>query len=209
MRTHRRFPYFALTLPFVVAATWAQQGDSVVAMSAMEAKPIQVGAQIPNAQLTNLDGKTVSLKSVTKGRATVLVFYRGGWCPFCNAHLADLGMVADQVKAKGYQILAISPDRPEELKKTMDKHHMTYTLLSDASAEAMKKFGVAYRLDDETYRTYRDKYSIDLEKSSGKQHHVLPVPSVFVVDKTGKIQFVYSNPDYKVRLKGEELLKNL
>lgn len=206
MKTHH---YLALGLSLLVAAGWAQQDSGMVAMSPTEAKPIKVGTQIPTAQVTTLEGKSVSLRSVTKGKPTVLVFYRGGWCPFCNAHLADLGMVADQVKAKGYQILAISPDRPEELKKTMDKHHMSYTLLSDASAEAMKKFGVAYRLDDETYTTYRDRYSIDLEKSSGKPHHVLPVPSVFVVDKAGKIQFAYSNADYKIRLKGDELLKHL
>ena len=70
----------------------------------------------------------------------------------------------------------------------------------------MKKFGVAYRLDDPTFTKMRDSFGVDLEKSSGQTHHILPVPSVFVVGKDGKIVYVHSNPDYKVRLKGSEIL---
>ena len=79
-------------------------------------------------------------------------------------------------------------------------------MFSDSTAEAMKKFGVAFRVEDATYTKYRDSYHIDLERSSGQTHHILPVPSVFIIDKSGKVIYVHSNPDYKVRLKGSEIL---
>lgn len=181
--------------------------QEAVAKSPAEVKPLKVGDRVPKVSLKDLEGKDVKLTALAQGAPSVLVFYRGGWCPFCNAHLAELGKIEGDLRGRGYQIIAISPDLPAELSKTADKDHLTYKLLSDSSAEAMKKFGVAFRLDDETFTMYRDRFKIDLEKSSGQVHHILPVPSVFVVNKEGVITFVHSNLDYKVRLKGEEILK--
>lgn len=183
----------------------AIQGE--VAVTAAKAIPLKVGAKVPDSTLHGLDAKETTLKRVLGGKPTVLIFYRGGWCPFCNAHLSDLAKIEGDVRARGYQIVAISPDTPAELNKTMTKDHLTYRLFSDSSAEAMKKFGVAFRVDDGTFTKYRDQYKIDLERSSGQSHHILPVPSVFVVDREGVIVFAHSDADYKVRLKGEEILK--
>lgn len=182
---------------------------SEVPTDARQAKPLQVGATVPLVKVTTSAGTLVNLGDVTKGKRTVLIFYRGGWCPFCNAHLAELGQIADAVKAKGAQIIGISPDNVAELVKSIDKHHLTYTLLSDSKAEAMRKFGVAFRVDDATFSMYKERFNLDLEKASGEKHHYLPVPSVFVIDSRGKITYAYSNPDYKVRLKGQDILKAL
>jgi peroxiredoxin len=197
-------------LPIVaIALACAQFGraQNSVPDSAADAKPLAVGANAPDSMVMGLDGKSVSLSHILKHKKTVLIFYRGGWCPYCNAHLSDLATIEDKVAAKGFQIIAISPETPEELNKTMTKDHLNYRLFSDSSADAMKKFGVAYRLDDTTYLKMRDSYGVDIEKSQGQTHHILPVPSVFVIDKDGKIKFVHANPDFKVRLKGDEILK--
>jgi len=187
--------------------SFASARQDTVANSAAEAKPLQVGARVPDASIRGLDGKVVRLRSVLRGKPTVLIFYRGGWCPFCNAHLSDLAKIEPEIQNRGYQIIAVSPDVPAELAKMVDKDHLTYRLFSDSTAEAMKKFGVAFRVDDATFSKYRDSYHIDLEKWSGETHHILPVPSVFIVDRAGKLVFVHSNPDYKVRLKGEDVLE--
>ena len=154
-----------------------------------------------------MDGKDVALASVLGGKPTVLIFYRGGWCPYCNRHLADLMKVEKDLVAKGYQLIGISPDTAEELNKSMEKEKLAYKLYSDSSADAMKKFGIAFKVEDELVAKYKNDYKIDLEKASGQTHHILPVPSVFVVDPSGKIIYAYSNPDYRVRLKGEEVLE--
>ena len=69
----------------------------------------------------------------------------------------------------------------------------------------MENFGVAYRVDDTTIATYK-KFNVDLERSSGQTHHILPVPAVFIIDRTGKIVFVHADSDYKLRMKGAEVL---
>lgn len=190
----------------LVSALSFGQTEAGIASSPATAKPISVGTKAPGAHLWQLDGKATSLASVLKGKKSVVIFYRGDWCPFCNTHLADLGKIQGDLKSRGYQIVAISPDGPKELTKTLDKNKLTYQLYSDATAEAMKAFGVAYRLDDDTFNMYRSKYNVDLERSSGYKHHALPVPSVFLVNAKGIITYVHANPDYRVRLKGEEVL---
>jgi peroxiredoxin len=176
-----------------------------VAKSAADAVPITVGTIAPDSTLRTLEGKKERLSAVLGGKPTVLIFYRGGWCPFCNAQLADLQRVEGDLRHIGFQLVAISPDRPEELVKTMDKHSLTYRLYSDSKATALKNFGIAFRVDDQTFSTLRG-YHVDLERSSGENHHILPVPSVFLIDQSGKIVYVHSNPDYKVRMMGNELL---
>ena len=160
---------------------------------------------MPDVDLKTLDGKPTTLKAQVAGKPTVLVFYRGGWCPFCNLQLSELRLIRKDLDGLGFQMIAISPDLPAELNKTVEKDQLDYTLLSDAKADALRAFGIGYRLDDETYAKYQE-YGIDLEKSSGEDHHALPVPSVFIVDADGVLQFSYSHPDYKIRVPGSVIL---
>ena len=177
-----------------------------VASSAKEARPIEVGVAAPDAGLRDLDGNDMTLHAIVAGKPTVLIFYRGSWCPYCNLHLSDLVTVEEDLRSLGYQIVAISPDQPEELNKMTAADHLNYRLFSDPQAEAMKKFGVAYQVDNTTFMNYKRKFNVDLESASGQKHHILPVPAVFILDRGGKIVFVHADPDYKVRMKGAEVL---
>lgn len=166
-----------------------------------QVRPILLGSAMPDVALRTLAGKPTTLKAQVAGKPAILVFYRGGWCPFCNLQLSELRLIQKDAEKLGYQIIAISPDRPEELSKTLGKDKLTYTLLSDSKAQALRAFGIGYRLDDATYAKYQG-YGVDLEKASGGKEHALPVPSVFIVDKDGVLQFSYSHPDYRIRVPG-------
>ena len=105
----------------------------------------------------------------------------------------------------GYQILAISVDRPEKLRESIDKHSLTYTLLSDSKATSLKAFGLAFKLDDKTVGMYQ-QYNIDLDGASGESHHILPTPAAFIVSTDGVIKFKYVNPDHRVRAHPDVML---
>jgi peroxiredoxin len=119
--------------------------------------------------------------------------------------LVQLQESESELKNLGVQLLAISPDKPSKIRETIDKHKMSFILLSDSDMVAARNFRVAYKLDDQTLAEFK-KYNIDLEDASGQDHHMLPVPAVFLVTMNGLIQFEYVNPDYKVRLDPELLL---
>ena len=105
----------------------------------------------------------------------------------------------------GYQVLAVSPDAPEALRASLDKGGYKYQLLSDSDMALSKAFGLAFRVDDPTVKKY-EGFGIDLAKASGRDHHLLPVPAVYLVDQKGIIRFAHWNPDYKKRLDSNELL---
>ena len=161
--------------------------------------PLLVGEKAPELKLSNIDGGMVSISEIAAAKQTVLIFYRGGWCPYCNVHLAELQSIEQQILAAGYQIVAISPDSPENLKKSIDKNKLTYLLLSDSKSEAAYAFGIAFKAPDR-YNDMLSKASANLNKD------VLPVPAVFVLNKQGEILFEHINPDYKKRIKGTLLM---
>jgi peroxiredoxin len=69
-------------------------------------------------------------------RPYVLILYRGGWCPYRNAQLADMHLVEPKLRASGFEVLFISTDRPELLYSSLKDQTVTYTLLSDPELRA-------------------------------------------------------------------------
>lgn len=103
-------------------------------------------------------------------------------------------------------MLAVSPDRPAALRQSLEAKGLGYALFSDSTLEAAKAFGIVFQLEEAEVARYRS-YGIDLERASGRSHHQLPVPSVFLVEAGGTIRWVYSNPDYRVRPDNARLLE--
>ncbi len=162
------------------------------------------GQTAPAFQVFDTDGKPVAFDPESLEQPVIITFYRGGWCPYCNLHLAELRRIESELTAMGFALWFISADRPEVLADGADGQ-AEYRLLSDASLAAAQAFDIAFRVDDETVARYRD-YGIDLEAASGHDHHGLPVPATFLVGADGTIQFSFVNPDYTVRLAPEVLL---
>lgn len=161
--------------------------------------PLLIGEKIPALTLVDMSGKDVSLLDLAAQKPSVIVFYRGGWCPYCNLHLSELQTIEAEIIDAGYQIIAISPDSPESLQASVSKNKLNYLLLSDVKTEASRAFGLAFQAPE--------RYAEILSKASADRNRdALPVPAVFVVNPAGEVLFEYINPDYKKRLKGSLLL---
>lgn len=184
----------------------AETSDPAVPDSAEAVRPLARGEAAPAAVLRQPDGQPVDLAVLYKSKPTVLIFYRGGWCPYCNAHLSEIATAEPELLSLGYQVVAVSPDRPEELARTLDKQHLSYRLLSDSDGVLGRAFGLMFRVDDATLERYSG-FGIDLEQASGRGHHMLPVPAVYVVDMEGIIRFAHWDADYRTRLASEVLLR--
>ena len=170
------------------------------------AEPLQKGDTVPDVTVRTGQDEEVRLRDRIAEQPSVLIFYRGGWCPYCTEHLSELADVEDELNRRGFQLLAISPDRPAKLNIDVEGVEIGYELLSDASMDAAKAFGVAFRVDPATLDRY-DEFGIDLAEASGHDHQLLPVPAVFLVDTEGVIQYAYANSDYTTRLEPEAILE--
>ena len=181
----------------------------LISCSKAAPSPIHVGSTFPaNIEYTNVDGTTINFSTLTQGQKRVLVYYRGGWCPYCNTQLAELQSIEAQIRQKGYQIYAVSADTPESFQETMLMHELGYILLSDSSSKGADALGISYVVDESTVNKLKSKGK-DLEKASGHTHHKLPHPSVIILNEKGLVQYVYTNKNHRVRLSNEELLKQL
>ncbi len=179
---------------------------TTLAQAQTNSTPLKVGDSIPDVTLRTEDDKEVGLRKLVSEKPTVLIFYRGGWCPFCNRQLQSLAGIEDDLNKAGVQLLAISMDQPAKLKATPDREKLHYRLLSDSDAAAATAFGIAFKVDDKTVEKYKG-YGINLNAASGKDHHILPHPAVFIANTNGVIRFAHINPDYKVRLEPAKILE--
>jgi peroxiredoxin len=179
---------------------------AALAQAQTNSTSLKVGDSIPDVSLRTEENQEVSLRKLVSEKPTVLIFYRGGWCPFCTRHLKDLAGIEKDLEKQGAQLLAISMDQPDKLKGTPDREKFHYRLLSDNDAAAAKAFGIAFKVDDATVEKYKG-YGINLDAASGQDHHLLPHPAVFVADTSGKILFAHVNADYKVRLEPKKILE--
>jgi len=173
--------------------------QSILPKSETDIAPLLIGEKIPNLTLKSVEGQDVSLESLLSEKRTVLVFYRGGWCPYCNLHLAALGEAEKELLDLDYQIIAISPDAPENLKVTGEKDKINYLLLSDSNGKLAQAMGIAFQAP-ENYKPIISK------GSDGVNSSFLPVPSVFIVNLDKEIEFEYISPDYKHRISNQLLV---
>jgi peroxiredoxin len=195
---------FLLVAPLVGHA--ATTDSKRFTRDATKVKPLEVGSAVPAVNIRTASGASFALADELKGHPSVILFYRGGWCPYCNRHLAEMQEIEPELRRLGYRIYAISPDRPEVGMGTVEGNALTYTLLSDPSAVAIRAFGLAFQLEDALVSKYKNQYGIDIEADSGETHHLLPVPALFLVDANGVIQFRHYDPDYKSRIDSSKVL---
>jgi peroxiredoxin len=166
--------------------------------------PIDINTAAPKFVAKEVDGRAFRFDPASLRQPTLIIFYRGGWCPYCNAQLQDLHTVVPQIVAMGYQVLFLSTDQPSLLYSSL-KEKVDYHLLSDSSMDAAHAFGVAFHVDAATLAKMKT-YGVDLDATQGTDRHELPVPSVFIVDRSGVVRFRHYDPDYTVRLDAAHVL---
>jgi peroxiredoxin len=195
----------AMLLLLFAGSAPAQSQRTDIHPDAGDVQPLLPGMQAPSFDVLSVEGEPVHFDPSKMDKPLVLSFFRGGWCPYCNLHLAEMRKTEGELRELGFAIWFISIDRPEVLYASLDQPDIGYTILSDSKLDATRSFGLAFRVSNETVEKYL-KWDIDLEGASGETHHVLPAPSTFIISDEGIIRFQYTNPDYAVRLHPDVLL---
>lgn len=182
---------------FISASSFAQ-----IAETAEDISPLLIGEKVPKTAVISVENEKIPLHNIISQKPTVLLFYRGGWCPFCNVHLAAVGEITEEISALGYQVIAVSPDSPEKLQESLEEKDLGYELFSDADGNLIKAMGLAFKSPD--------KYGSMLsDRSGGENEGFLPAPGLFIVNTAGTIEFEYVSPDYEQRIEASLLLEVL
>lgn len=181
---------------------------SVSSIAQKEDSSVIVGDKAPKFQAKDQNGNTISSKDILKEEQLIVVFYRGQWCPLCNKHLSHLQDNVAKFNEAGARLIAISPEIPVSVEKTVNKTKAKYSILHDVDSKIMKQYGVDFVLSEKLQEKYKE-YGIDLTVSNGNSDQTLPVPATYVIGKDGIVKYVQYDPDYKNRSNAEEILKHL
>ena len=93
------------------------------------------GDAFPVLTLSQPGGRTLSLP--LPGEHTVVLFYRGSWCPYCNAQLRAFQRARDKLAESGAHVVALSIDDEATTQATIDKHGLTFPVGHSADAQAI------------------------------------------------------------------------
>lgn len=168
---------------------------------------LAVGTAVPDVSLSDTEGRRVSLRDLASRGSLLVIFYRGGWCPFCNFQIRELTTAFPEFRRRGVTPLAISVDRVEEAAKTSATYEIPFPVLSDPDLAAHRAFRVVRHVDDAEFARLRGM-GLDLEAASGQDHHMIAIPAAFVITQ-GAVRWAHANQDYKSRPSVAQLLHAL
>lgn len=117
----------------------------------------QEGQKAKDFTLKNPLGETVNLYDELSKGPVVLTFYRGGWCPFCNTQLKSYQKLLPDIEALGGQLIAVSPQSPDNTLSQQEKEELSFQVLSDTNGLVAAFYNILYdvRTTSEHYETGR------------------------------------------------------
>jgi peroxiredoxin len=169
----------------------------------------QVGDQAPDFALTAPDGLHVVLSELLRTGPVVLTFYRGEWCPFCEAELAALLAEQPAMARLGASLLLISPEpASDRLVSNVERLGPKARLLRDVNLGVALQYGLVYLVPDRLRQFYLGR-NFDLSRELSTASWLLPFPADFVIDPNGTIALSYIVPDFNQRLDPKILVETL
>ncbi|KIQ26128.1 alkyl hydroperoxide reductase [Variovorax paradoxus] len=179
--------------------------DAVFAATGVPARAKRVGDLAPDVTLPDAYGRPVRLSDAWHRGPLVLVFYRGGWCGYCNLQLRAWQRQADDLARLGATLLAISPQTPGNSMDTAADNQLAFTVLSDSGLDAANGFDLAFTLPPDLVDFY-GTVGTDIPVLNGNGLWVLPVPATYVIDEEGRIRFAHIEEDIRRRAEPLEVL---
>ena len=169
---------------------------------------LKKGDKMPHFRLRNPQRVPITSKKLLEKGSIVLVFYRGGWCPYCNLQLRDLQKNLEAIKAQGAELVAISPESLEAAGDTVSKQKLGYHVLSDQHGAVAKEFGLMFKLPNDLISVYKD-FGIHLDETNSTKKWELPLAATYIVDQKGVIRYAFVEADYKLRAETTEIVEEL
>lgn len=185
---------------------YAEGIQSVVDKKVVE-NALQVGQTAIDFTLTNANNEQVSLYNQLENGPVVLMWYRGGWCPYCNITLHHMQESLPEFKKYGANLLALSPEVPDSSISTKEKNELEFEVLSDINNEIAYKYSVVYKLTDEVAKMYEAGFG--LSDFNGNSTNELPLAATYVIGQDKIIKYAFLDADYRNRAEPADIIEVL
>lgn len=171
----------------------------------IETKIAEIGDQLVPFSLPNAANQLIYSKNILEKGKMILAFFRGSWCPYCNLELRALQENLAKITHKNVTLLAVSPQSTNHNTQLIEKHLLTFDVLTDKDNLLAHQLGIRFELQEFALPTY-EAMGINLEEFNNNKDNTLPVPAIFVVDCDGSIRYKFADADYRNRLDIDALL---
>ncbi len=161
------------------------------------------GDTVPDSDMMDHNGTIIKLYDLLKGKPTILKFFRGTWCPYCNLELKAYIDLLE--KEKDIQLLAISPEKLDIVSEKLAVEQAPFTTLCDTNNSLAEKLHLVFTLPENLQDLYKG-FGFSLEKSQGNDGSRLPIPATYIIDKDAKIVKAWVNVDYTYRAEPSEVI---
>ena len=170
---------------------------------------LQLGDQAPDFSLSNAVGETITLSKLLEQGSVVLTFYRGTWCPYCNLQLNQYQQILPDIASLRAQLVAISPQTPNESLNMQEKNQLGFEVLSDNGNIVARQYTTVFRNADAPVATM-SQLGIDFKAHYSDDSQELPVPAVFVIHPNGQVAWAKATGgDYRQRVEASEIINAL
>ena len=199
-----------LITKYVPAETQAVHSATIAGLKEqrLAASILPVGSKIPEFQLQDHEGKSISSSDLLARGRLVLCFIRGRWCPFCVGQTEAMNLVLPDVEQAGATLVAISPQTAQQSFFMRDQHKLRFPLLSDAGNKVARQFGLTYRVPDEQQAVYQRAF-VNLPFVNGDNSWELSIPATYIIDRDGNVLYASANEDYAERPEPEDIVNFL
>jgi peroxiredoxin len=198
----------ASALPAEVVAVFGSD-QAALAAAGIPADAVSVGDTVAPFALPDATGQIRTLEELTAEGPAVVVFYRGGWCPYCNVALSAYQRdLLPELAAYSARLVAISPETPDASLSTQEKSDLTYTVLSDTAAKLATSLGITFQPSEDGLAAQRE-LGLDIRTTRADNATLLPMPTVLIVDRDHVVRFVDIHPDYTGRTEVTDVLTAL
>jgi peroxiredoxin len=167
-----------------------------------------VGDKAPDFSLPTAEGGIWSLGehlAQAKSSSSVVVFYRGTWCAYCNIYLRGLLEARSLLSDANAALVAVSPEAAPMSADNATAAGATFPVLIDQGGKAAEQFGLTFEMDGAAKNVLKGS-GIDLEKRNAGGKWILPVPGTFVIDRSGHIAYAHVDADYRNRPEPQEIV---
>jgi alkyl hydroperoxide reductase subunit AhpC len=152
-------------------------------------------------------GANTSLHDATAGRPAVIVFYRGGWCPYCNLALRTHSQKPHPALAeRDIELIAVSPKKPDGSLSTQQKNELPFSVLSDPGNALAADLGILLPARTKEIRAAQEEIGTDLLTVNADGTQNLPMPTVALLDAGHQLRWIDVHPDYTTRTEVADIL---
>jgi peroxiredoxin len=185
-----------------------KQAEAEYRADAATAHHLAAGDRAPDFTLSDAEGNQHRLSQYLARGPVLLLFFRGGWCPYCTLTLRAYEEIAPDIREAGGAILALSPQKASRAAVVQESNCVSFPILVDCRNRIAAEYGILGQAQPMTREVF-GRLGCNIPEENNAEDWLLPRASEFLVDTAGIVRLAHVSPVSYERTEPKEALAAL